>query len=278
MNDKSTTIVTAGNSEYWNDLRDLIKSIRSKASGAKIPIHVFDIGLSDSQAEKLKQDAVSVLRPDWPFDFSEKERCPTYLKAMAVRPFIPRIIPGFHTYIWLDSDCWIQDWGTIDALIEGSRDCSIAIVPELDRSHIKEWQQFVDRSYRNSYNLYDALFGENIAKTFFKFPVLNSGVFALQSDAPHWKIWRETVAASFEKLCHHLTEQTALNYVVYNFNLKATYLPFSCNWLCSQISPRFDARTLTFQEPDPPFGTIGIMHLSGKARKNESYRLSRTLA
>ena len=276
MKGQLTTIVTAGNSEYWNDLSDLIKSIRGKAGGAKIPIQVFDIGLSDSEATILKKDAVSVLRPDWPFEFSEQERCPAYLKAMAVRPFIPRYIPGFHTYIWLDSDCWIQDWGTIDTLVEGSRDRSLAIVPELDRAHIKDWQRFIDRTYRNSYDLYGAMFGEEIAKMFFKFPVLNSGVFALQSDAPHWQIWMETVAAAFEKLCHHLTEQTALNYVVYNFKLKTTYLPFSCNWLCSQITPRFDSLTNTFQEPDPPFGTIGIMHLSGKARKNETLRFSRT--
>ena len=49
---------------------------------------------------------------------------------------------------------------------------------------------------------------------------------------------------------------------VYIDDLKTEFLPLNCNWITSNLLPKFDERTNTFVEPFLPNYKIGIMHLA----------------
>ena len=49
---------------------------------------------------------------------------------------------------------------------------------------------------------------------------------------------------------------------VYIDELKTEFLPLNCNWITSNLLPKFDEDRNTFVEPFLPNYKIGIMHLA----------------
>ena len=49
---------------------------------------------------------------------------------------------------------------------------------------------------------------------------------------------------------------------VYIDNLETEFLPLNCNWITSNLLPKFDELQNTFVEPYLPNHKIGIMHLA----------------
>ena len=49
---------------------------------------------------------------------------------------------------------------------------------------------------------------------------------------------------------------------VYIDDLKTEFLPLNCNWISSNLLPKFDEKRDTFVEPFLPNYKIGIMHLA----------------
>ena len=49
---------------------------------------------------------------------------------------------------------------------------------------------------------------------------------------------------------------------VYIDDLETEFLPLNCNWIASNLLPKFDETQNTFVEPYLPNYKIGIMHLS----------------
>ena len=58
------------------------------------------------------------------------------------------------------------------------------------------------------------------------------------------------------------SEQLAINMSVYIDDLETEFLPLKCNWLTSNLLPKFDEKNQTFVEPYLPNYKIGIMHLA----------------
>jgi hypothetical protein len=54
----------------------------------------------------------------------------------------------------------------------------------------------------------------------------------------------------------------AINLSVYVDNVDTEFLPLNCNWIASNLLPKFDADKNTFVEPNLPHYEIGIMHLA----------------
>ena len=54
----------------------------------------------------------------------------------------------------------------------------------------------------------------------------------------------------------------AINMSVYIDNLETEFLPLNCNWIASNLLPKFDEKQNTFVEPYLPNYKIGIMHLA----------------
>ena len=58
------------------------------------------------------------------------------------------------------------------------------------------------------------------------------------------------------------SEGLAINMSVYIDDLETEFLPLNCNWIASNLLPKFDEIENTFVEPFLPNYKIGIMHLA----------------
>ena len=64
------------------------------------------------------------------------------------------------------------------------------------------------------------------------------------------------------------SEGLAINMSVYIDDLDTEFLPLNCNWITSNLLPKFDEKQNTFVEPYLPNYKIGIMHLAAGIWKN----------
>ena len=60
------------------------------------------------------------------------------------------------------------------------------------------------------------------------------------------------------------SEQLAMNMSVYIDEIETEFLPLNCNWITSNLLPKFDEENSTFVEPYLPNHKIGIVHFAGK--------------
>ena len=56
---------------------------------------------------------------------------------------------------------------------------------------------------------------------------------------------------------------------VYIDNLETEFLPLNCNWITSNLLPKYDEITNTFIEPYLPNHKIGIIHLASGIKVND---------
>jgi len=56
---------------------------------------------------------------------------------------------------------------------------------------------------------------------------------------------------------------------VYLDDLETEFLPLNCNWIASNLLPKFDEKKNTFVEPYLPNYKIGIMHLAAGIWNND---------
>ena len=74
------------------------------------------------------------------------------------------------------------------------------------------------------------------------------------------------------------SEQLAMNMSVYVDNVETEFLPLNCNWITSNLLPKFDEDQDTWVEPYLPNYKIGIMHLAaGIWIDNEDMRLNKSI-
>lgn len=261
-------IITGANANYFELVKGTILSIRQKPQGQTAIIGFFDLGCTTDQLKWLDNQVNIIKQPNWEFDFPTRNEAPDYLKGLLARPFLRNYFPNFDTYLWIDGDAWLQDWKAIDLFIQGANKQGLAIVPEINRgSHIQYgglpeyWWQWVYRQYEES-------FGEEVAKNFYSYPLLNAGVFAIHKDAPHWEIWAECLQEGLQKSHSLMTDQFALNLAIYNYGLfeQTELLPSWCNWTCHFGLPGWDKEKSCLVEPYLPHDPIGILHLT-----NEKY-------
>ena len=65
---------------------------------------------------------------------------------------------------------------------------------------------------------------------------------------------------------------------VYIDEVDTEFLPLNCNWLTSNLLPKFDEKNNTFVEPYLPHYKIGIIHLAaGIWKNNKDMRLNKDI-
>ena len=65
---------------------------------------------------------------------------------------------------------------------------------------------------------------------------------------------------------------------VYIDNIETEFLPLNCNWIASNLLPKYDDKEQTFVEPYLPNYKIGIMHLAaGIWKDNKDMRLDKNV-
>ncbi|QEX24806.1 hypothetical protein FRZ61_47480 [Hypericibacter adhaerens] len=258
-------IVTGADANYAGMLEECLRSIRDKGGSRDKTVCLLDVGLGEHR-KKLEALADRVVEPGWDIEFPGRSQTPGYYRAMLARPFLPRYFPGHRLYLWIDADAWVQDWRAVELFVEGARQTDpasgqpcLAVVPEIDRSYrnfTSAWQEFHDVIHRS----YAEAFDEATADELVRYPLINSGVFALRAEAPHWQAWEETLRNALQRKVTSLSEQAAINHVVYRQKLPVTLLPSWCNWICHHAAPRRHPASGALTEPLLPYQRLGIVH------------------
>lgn len=266
---EGTVLVTGADAEYWPLLSGLLNSIEASIRREGVTVGVLDFGLRPEQIRRLQEYGARVVTPGWDYSLEHfHKRATTAYKAMTSRPHLPRYFPGYKLYVWLDADCWVQDWQAVTLLAASARQRSFAIVPEIDRAYSAFYGQtrFLDFMFV----CYNACFGKEIATAHFQENLLNSGVFAATSTAPHWEAWHRHLAAVLQRLNEpfFFAEQTALNFAIRHEKLPAALLPAQCNWVCNRARPALALDGTTLVNPEPPYPAIGIIHLTANTKRD----------
>ena len=91
---------------------------------------------------------------------------------------------------------------------------------------------------------------------------INIGVFSLEKNSPGWESWQKNLIETLKFGNIFGSEGLAINMSVYIDNLETEFLPLNCNWIASNLLPKYDEKQKTFIEPYLPNNKIGIMHLA----------------
>ena len=261
------TILTASDSQHLPMLRGLLDSIQAFPEGRDVPISLFDMGLAAEDKQALGHRVAEIVDPGWDLDFSGQEKMPAWFKAYICRPFIPRHFPGHDIYLWLDADMWVQDWAAIRSFVRAAKRGSLAAVATTDRSFCKLSSEQLQERLNLSIQWWTSGYGQEIARRHYMRPSINGGAFALAAAAPHWQEWRQNMAVVIQKFPNFMVDQITMNYVIYERGLPFASLPMTCNWMCNVVMPQYDVQQGGFVSPEEPHERIGILHLSGTAKR-----------
>jgi hypothetical protein len=261
----SLIMATAADARFFDWAQGMIQSVRDKPQGRTISIGLFDLGCTDDQLAWLSQQVNFICEPQWDYSFPPTAKIPAHFRGFLVKPFLRRYFPGFDTYMWIDADTWVQDWNAIDLYRRGAENRGLAVVPEFARGNSP---RFGDREklLKELSDWYGSHYGPVIGRLLAGYPMLNTGVFALRADAPHWELWDQCMRSGLKVSCSNLADQLAMNMVVYQRGLleRTELLPAWCNWMCHDGLPAWDAGRRLLVEPYLPHTPIGVLHLSGK--------------
>lgn len=268
-----TLIVSAADSTYFPLLRDMVLSVQELRADAAMGI--LDVGLEPEQRGWLAPRIAHLVEPPWDIEFPGRERTPQARKAQFARPFLPRHFPGYETYLWIDADAWVQDWRAVELYVEAASAGSLAITPEIDRAYKRHYKRPKLFGFTLAWKNYREAFGWRAADRLGRNPIVNCGVFALRTDAPHWDAWARLIAQVAQRTRFFFVEQTALNYLIFAEHAPVDFLPAYCNWMPGDAAPAFDRGRGVFVEPYSPHEVIGVMHLAGREQKTHLFRLNR---
>ena len=259
MTEKAIAI-TGGDAAYFDLMRDCIGSLRATAEGRALALGVLDCGLTDEQRDWCRAQGAILVEPVWDFDFPGREKLKDGYKALTARPFLPRYFPGFDLYLWIDGDCWVQQGDALSLFLSAARTGALGVAPEIHRSmrHYRHaWTEF---STING-AAYEQGFGKETAERLIRYPLINAGVFSLKAAAPHWAGWAGVLGEALQRSAN-MTDQIALNVLVYDHGFACEPLPSRCNWPIHHATPAWDAERQLFVEPAMPYEPLGILHMT----------------
>ena len=279
----SNAIVTLADSKYFELLEELINSIQSHEESKNVSICVLDAGLTNDQVSKLKKKVFSVKKAEWDikvpgYKVLKKE----WLKSQVSRAFLPKYFPNYEKYLWIDCDAWVNDWSSVELYFQACDNGKLGITQTIGPGYkitSKVNWLFGKLAIIKSQNFKHAIkskIGVDKARKLAFAPHINIGVFSLEKNSPVWKSWQENLRQTLKAGEIFGSEQLAMNMSVYIDNIETEFLPLNCNWITSNLLPKFDEDQECFVEPYLPNYKIGIMHLAaGIWKDNKDMRLNK---
>jgi hypothetical protein len=252
--------ITGGDAGYFDLMRDCIDSLRAVPEGRALALGILDCGLTAEQRAWCQAQGAVLVETEWDLDFPGREKLKDGYKALTARPFLPRYFPGHDLYLWIDGDCWVQQGDAISLFLAAARTGALAVAPEIHRSmrHYRHaWPEFAAVNGA----AFEACFDKATAERLIRYPLINAGVFALRADAPHWRGWGDLLGEALQRSTN-MTDQVALNVLVYDKGFGCEPLPSRCNWPVHHATPAWDAERALFVEPAMPYDPLGILHLT----------------
>jgi hypothetical protein len=262
---EKTIVITGGDAGYFELMRDCIGSLRATPEGRSLALGILDCGLTQAQRDWCRSRDATLVVPGWDFDFPGRDRLKDGYKALTARPFLPRYFPGFDLYLWIDGDCWVQRGDAVALFLTAARTGKLAVAPEIHRSmrhYHHAWKEFAAVNGAAD----AACFDNETAERLIRYPLINAGVFALAADAPHWQGWAALLDEALQRSTD-MTDQIALNVLVYDKGFPYEPLPSRCNWPVHHATPAWDAERGLFVEPAMPHEPLGILHLTIYTKK-----------
>ena len=266
---KNNTIVSLADSNYFDLLNELVDSILKFSEGKEVDICILDAGLSDDQKKILSNKVKQIKKAEWDIEVpgykvGQKE----WLKSQVSRAFLPKYFPGYKKYLWIDCDAWVQDWSSVELYFKACESGKLGITQTLGpgyRIMSKVKWLFGKIAVIKSQNFKHAISSkigiENARKLAFA-PHINIGVFSLEENSPCWKNWQKNLTKTLNSGKIFGSEGLAINMSVYIDEIETEFLPLNCNWIASNLLPKYDEQKLSFVEPFLPNTKIGIMHLA----------------
>ena len=274
---KKNVIVSLADSNYFELLNELIDSIKRFEESKNVAICILNAGLKKAEIESLSKKVDEIKEANWDIEvpkykIGQKE----WLKSQVSRAFIPNYFTGYEKYLWIDADAWVNSWEAIELYFKGCKNKKLAIATSADRSYGRvlraEWlfKSFATIKSQNYKHAKSSGFSEKVARQVALMPHLNIGVFSLENNAPHWKIWQKNLKQALNKGKIWGSEQIAMNVTIYVDNLAVEILPAYCNWtLINKL--KYDQTKNTLVEYYLPNHEIGIVHLAGKNNDHIRY-------
>jgi|TARA_B100000795_G_scaffold113815_1_gene84426 hypothetical protein len=263
------TIVTLADSNYFEMLEELVDSINKHVESKSISICVLDAGLTVDQVKIIEKKVYKVKKANWDIEVpSYKVGGKEWLKSQVSRAFLPNYFPEFEKYLWIDCDAWVQDWNCIELYFKACENNKLGITQTMGpgyRIMSKVNWVFGRLALIKSQNYKHARSSgikEQDARKIAFAPHLNIGVFSLEKNSICWEVWQKNLKKTLSKGKIFGSEGLAINLSVYVDNVSTEFLPLNCNWIASNLLPKYDSEKKIFVEPNLPNYQIGIMHLA----------------
>jgi hypothetical protein len=278
---KKNVIVSLADSNYFELLNELIDSIIRFEKSKEVAICILDAGLTEEQKSILSKKVEEIKSAEWDIDVSSfKVLGKEWLKSQVSRAFLPKYFPNYEKYLWIDCDAWVNDWGSIELYFKACENGKLGITQTLGPGYkimSKVKWLFGKIAIIKSQNFKHAVkskIGLDKARKLAFAPHINIGVFSLEKNSLGWKSWQTNLKETLKSGNIFGSEGLAINMSVYIDNLHTEVLPLNCNWIASNLLPKFDEGKNTFVEPYLPNNKIGIMHLAaGIWKENKDMRL-----
>ncbi|HIC11196.1 MAG TPA: glycosyl transferase [Candidatus Pelagibacter sp.] len=282
---KNNVIVSLADSNYFELLNELIDSIKKFEQSKNVSICILDAGLTEDQKNKLSEKIDEIKIAEWDIEVSEyKASGKEWLKSQVSRAFLPKYFPGYKKYLWIDCDAWVNDWQSVELYFKACENGKLGITQTMGPGYkivSKVKWIFGKLALIKSQNFKHAInskIGIDKARKLAFAPHINIGVFSLEHDSSCWKIWQDNLAITLKSGKIFGSEGLAINMSVYVDDIETEFLPLNCNWIASNLLPKFDEEKQTFVEPYLPNYNIGIMHLAaGLWKDDKDMRLDKSV-
>ena len=272
---KQNTIISLADANYFELLNELIDSIKHSDKTQNTAICILDAGLKEEQIEVLSNKVDEIKKAEWDIEVPEsKVKGKEWLKSQVSRAFIPNYFPSYKKYLWIDCDAWVNDWRSVELYFKACENGKLGITQTMSPGYkIMSRVNWIFRNFATikSQNFKHALKSKipmDKARKLAFAPHINIGVFSLEKDSPCWESWQKNLRITLSNGQIFGSEQLAINICVYIDNIDTEFLPHNCNWIASNLLPKYDETEETFVEPFLPNTKIGIMHLASGIWEN----------
>jgi hypothetical protein len=266
---KKNVIVSLADANYFPLLNELIDSIKIFKESENLAICILDAGLTEGQKKILLNKVDEIKSAEWDIEVPAfKVLGKEWLKSQVSRAFLPNYFPNYEKYLWIDCDAWVNDWNAVDLYFKACENGKLGITQTIGPGYkimSKVNWLFGKIALIKSQNFKHAVkskIGLSKARKLAFAPHINIGVFSLEKNSPGWKSWQKNLEQTLKSGNVFGSEGLAINMSVYIDDLETEFLPLNCNWIASNLKPKFDEFQNTFVEPFLPNYKIGIMHLA----------------
>ncbi len=265
---EKVTIVSGGDTKYFQLLKELAHSIRDKPEGNNIKIVYLDGGLSDNDIAYFSNLNINVIDPGWCHPIAKKRaQGRNFLKINIAKLHLDKLIPDTEILIWIDADAWVQNFEFISLYNIVARKNKLAVVSQASRlqtHHIQFRKWFfhlVDIRNILYKNARRSGMKSSEIKSLQARPTLNAGSYGLHINAPHWEQFRFWQNQILNKGRLFTSDQLAMGLTIYHDNYTYEAMPDICNYMGPW---RFNIEEGLFIDYYAPYTPVSIMHLAGQ--------------